>query len=233
MRSNAPTNLHRPSATHTPTQLVRECASAGDAMHVDASTNSTNLRASTPTVGGAVGRTSAALRRFPSTSFQLVRLVELVEVLENKPETHHQPGTNSTDSRMLPGSLGQNGPACRPYRPNNPRACVGTSCKNGELELAGLSVQSLRAEPAMALAPAVIFTDPCRHVRRHAPKPACSVLITNRRSGAITPSRQPVRSGGSVGDGGGRGKKRSVPGYGPLSAHDGNHSNEAGGCTNP
>lgn len=233
MRSDAPTNLYRPSATATPTQLVRECMSACYAMHCDAPTNSTTFRASTPTVGGAMGRSLAALRRRHSTSFQLVRLVELVEVLENKPETHHQPGTNSTDPRALSGSSGRNGSACHPYRPNNPRACVDTSSNNDRLELAGLSVQSLRAEPALALAPAVIFTDPCRHARRHARKHACSVLITKRRSGAITPDRQPVPSVRSVGDGGGRGKKRSVPGYAPLCVHNFFGIDEAGRCTNP
>lgn len=169
MRSDAPTNLHRPSATATPTQLVRKCVSACDAMHCDAPTNSTNFRASTPTVGGATGRSLAALRRRHSTSFQLVRLVELVEVLENKPETHHQPGTTSTDRRALPGSSGRNVPANRSCR-----SVIGTrvrkhpSGKSARPVLAGLSIRSLRGEPAMTLSPAVIFTDPCRHARRHA-----------------------------------------------------------------
>lgn len=121
----------------------------------------------------------------------------------------------------------------RPHRPNNPRACVDTSSNNDRLELAGLSVQSLRAGPALAIAPAVIFTDPCRHARRHAREHACSVLITKGRSGAITPNRQPVPSVRPVGDGGGRGKKRSVPGYAPLCVHNFFGIDEAGRCTNP
>lgn len=175
----------------------------------------------------------------PEASISLYREEELQGLQKritrkNKGEMRNPTGVTERVTEGLRGWLRLGVlPACYPYRPNNPRACVDTSSNNDRLELAGLSVQSLRAEPALALAPAVIFTDPCRHARRHARKHACSVLITKRRSGAITPDRQPVPSVRSVGDGGGRGKKRSVPGYAPLYVHNFFGIDEAGRCTNP
>lgn len=169
----------------------------------------------------------------PEASISLCREEELQGLqkritLENKAKARTPCGVTEEATEGVRGWLRL---GVTPIRPAN-RSCrsvIGTrvrkhpSGKSARPVLAGLTIRSLRGEPAMTLAPAVIFTDPCRHARRHAQEHACSVLITEHRSGAITPSRQPVRSVTDGGDGGCGKEKRSVPPRPPLYVHCGQY----------
>lgn len=158
--------------------------------------------------------------------------------LENKakartPRGGTQGGTGEERRRLRLGVL----PSCHPCRPNNPRACEARPVTSRRLASVRCSIRSLRAEPALSGPRRAFLSDIgplARSVARSTSAPGLFGAHNRASFGCDNASsRQPVRSGGSVGDGGGRGKKRSVPG-GPTPLGARRQPQQRGGrCTNP
>lgn len=218
MCSEHPTGSCRVASKSSPCNAARARVSGRGAMQHDAQTGSTVFWPSTPTAGGAVGRSISALHRHRRTSLNLVDLVELVEVLENKLETHNRVGTESTESRSsssMPGSSGRSGsPRPSLVAPDNPRAWESTSGNVRHPVGVGADVRRLRVGSALSPAPATILSD-------H----AVATWLQPAPFGCDNPpTRQPapsVRPGGDGGDEGVGKKVADMRSDHPLHVHCG------------
>lgn len=132
------------------------------------------------------------------------------------------PGGTAVERKGLAsGLLGRSSPRAAFVAPDNPRAGESTSGKSVGLTPVGRCILPLRVGAAFPASPGPIFPDLSSHASSHAPGPLCSVLITKRRSGAITPTCQSVRSGGVVGDRGVGKKVGDIRSDHPLHLHCG------------
>ena len=119
-------------------------------------------------------------------------------------------------------------PKSRPSSPISPRTREAASGKGARLELAGWAIRSLRLEPRLPAPCGPVFPDASSHVGSHAPKPLCSGVHNQRRSGAITPACESGWPEPSVGVEGVGEKTPDMRAHHPLRSHGGRDFNHRG-----